>query len=43
MEGVEESGDSQLRDVAVQMIQAMKGTPAAAVAQWAGIIATLRA
>ncbi len=41
MEGVEQSGESQLRDVAVQMIQAMKETPAEVAGKWAGIIAVL--
>jgi hypothetical protein len=38
---MEGEGESQMRDVAVQMIQAMKDTPAGAAAKWAGIIASL--
>jgi hypothetical protein len=41
MEGVEGSGESAMRDVAVQMVQAMKETPASAAGKWANIIATL--
>jgi hypothetical protein len=41
MEGVEQQGDSTLRNVAIQMIAAMKDTPASAAGKWASIIATL--
>ena len=41
MDGVEESGESAMRDVAVQMVQALKETPASAAGKWANIIATL--
>ena len=41
MDGVEGSGESAMRDVAVQMVQAMKETPASAAEKWATIIATL--
>jgi hypothetical protein len=37
----ESEGDSQMRDVAIQMVKAMQATPAEAAAQWAGIVATL--
>ena len=36
-----DEGESQLRDVAVQMVQAMRNTPAEAAKQWAGIVAQL--
>ena len=39
MEGVEVSSD--LRDVAVQMVQAMQETPAGVAQKWANIIASL--
>jgi hypothetical protein len=41
MEGVEQQRDSTLRNVAVQMVAAMKDTPASAAGKWASIIATL--
>jgi hypothetical protein len=41
MEGVESSADSGLRDVAVQMLQAMSNTPVDVAAQWAAVIAHL--
>ena len=41
MDGVEGSGESAMRDVAVQMVQALKETPASAAGKWANIIATL--
>jgi hypothetical protein len=41
MEGIENTGESPLRDVAVQMVQAMAETPSAAAGKWASIIATL--
>ena len=41
MEGVEQQGDSTLRNVAVQMVAAMRDTPASAAGKWASIIATL--
>ncbi len=41
MDGVEESGESAMRDVAVQMVQALKESPASAEGKWANIIATL--
>ena len=39
MEGVEVSSD--LRDVAVQLVQAMQETPAGVAQKWASIIANL--
>ena len=41
MEGVEEFRESHMKDVAVQMVQALKETPASAAGKWANIIATL--
>jgi hypothetical protein len=41
MDGIEESGESAMRNVAVQMVQAMPETPASAAGKWASIIATL--
>ncbi len=41
MEGVEDSGEFHMRNVAVQMVQALKETPATAASKWANISATL--
>lgn len=41
MDGIEQSEESAMRNVAVQMIAAMKETPASAAGKWASIIATL--
>ena len=41
MSGSEADAESSLRGVAVQMIQAMKDTPADVAPKWANIIATL--
>lgn len=41
MRGSDDGGDSSLRGVAVQMIQALKDTPADTAGKWASIIATL--
>lgn len=41
MDGIEQAGESTMRNVAVQMVQAMKETPASAAGKWASIIATL--
>lgn len=41
MEGVEQSGESTLRDVAVQMVALMARTPKEVAAEWAGLVATL--
>jgi hypothetical protein len=42
MVGVEaSSGEPPLRDVAVQMLQAMQETPVSVASKWAGVIAAL--
>ena len=41
MDGIEQSGESAMRDVAVQMVQALKETPTSAAGKWASVIASL--
>ena len=41
MDGIEESGESSTRDVAVQMVQALIEMPTSAAGKWVNLITTL--